>query len=68
MKLTIAGTIKEYAEGLTVSELITAEKVQTPMYVTVSVNDDFVESGMLNTTELHDGDTVEFLYFMGGGR
>lgn len=68
MKLTVAGNVKEYEEGLTVGELIEAEDVKTPMYVTVSVNDGFVESGDFASTVLRENDTVEFLYFMGGGR
>ncbi|MDR3209854.1 MAG: sulfur carrier protein ThiS [Oscillospiraceae bacterium] len=68
MTITVSGTKKEYAEGLTVSRLLAAEKVETPEYVTVSVNDEFVASGDFETAALRDGDTVEFLYFMGGGR
>ena len=68
MKITVAGTSKEVTEGLTVAQLIIDEQVETPDYVTVSVNDEFVESGAFKTTRLHDGDSVEFLYFMGGGR
>jgi sulfur carrier protein len=68
MKLTVAGNAKEYAEGLTVAKLIELEKVETPMYVTVSVNDEFVQSGAFEETALRDGDSVEFLYFMGGGQ
>lgn len=68
MKITVAGISKEVAEGLTVAQLIIDEQVETPDYVTVSVNDEFVESGAFKTTRLHDGDSVEFLYFMGGGR
>ena len=30
--------------------------------------DEFVESGSFKNTVLKDGDTVEFLYFMGGGQ
>ena len=45
-----------------------AENVETPQYVTVSVNEEFVESGAFDTTVLKDGDVIEFLYFMGGGR
>lgn len=67
MKLTIAGNKKEYAEGITVAQLIELEKVETPEYVTVSVNDDFIPSGTFAETKLQDGDSVEFLYFMGGG-
>ena len=42
-------------------------KGQNPDYVTVTVNDDFVDSDAFDKTELKDGDAVEFLYFMGGG-
>ena len=68
MKLTVAGKTKEYDEGLTVAQLVELENVEMPQYVSVSVNDDFVRIEAFGTTVLQDGDTVEFLYFMGGGR
>lgn len=68
MNITVAGEKKEVKEGLTVAELIVAENVETPQYVTVSVNEEFVEPGAFDTTVLKDGDVIEFLYFMGGGR
>lgn len=67
MKLNIAGNIREYPEGTTVAQLLEAEKVEMPLYVTVTINDDFVENTERETRQLHDGDNVEFLYFMGGG-
>lgn len=67
MIITVAGNKKEYQEGLTVAQLIEAEKVDNPLYVTVSLNDEFVKSGTFEETVLKDGDSVEFLYFMGGG-
>jgi len=67
MKLSVAGNKKEYADGLTVARLIELEKVESPEYVSVSVNDEFIASGAFAETALHDGDSVEFLYFMGGG-
>ena len=67
MFITVAGNQKEYKEGLTVAELIEAEKVDNPLYVTVSVNEEFIENGAFNKAVLKDGDNVEFLYFMGGG-
>ena len=42
--------------------------METPEYVTVSVNEEFVDQGAFDSTLLKDGDEVEFLYFMGGGR
>ncbi|MCH5297452.1 MAG: sulfur carrier protein ThiS [Ruminococcus sp.] len=68
MFITVAGVKKEVKEGLTVAQLIIDENVETPQYVTVTINDDFVESGTFESTVLKDGDTVEFLYFMGGGQ
>lgn len=67
MKLNVAGKVKEYEDGLTVAQLIEVEKVETPEYVTVSVNDEFVKRGTFEETRVKDGDSVEFLYFMGGG-
>ena len=68
MFITVAGNEKEVKDGLTVAELIEQEKVETPQYVTVSVNDEFVENDNFAKTALKDGDNVEFLYFMGGGQ
>ena len=68
MTITVAGNKKEVAEGLTVAQLIIDEDVETPEYVTVSVNDEFVESTDFATTALKENDVVEFLYFMGGGQ
>lgn len=68
MKLTVAGVQKEYAGGLTVAQLIEWEQVETPEYVTVSVNDEFIQRDTFSETVLQDGDIVEFLYFMGGGQ
>ena len=48
-------------------ELIEKEDVETPQYVTVTINDEFIESGAFESIEVKDGDEVEFLYFMGGG-
>jgi sulfur carrier protein len=67
MKITVAGQQKEYEEGLTVEQLIAAENVEMPLYVTVTINDDFVATADRETRTLKDGDSVEFLYFMGGG-
>ena len=67
MKVTVAGEKKEIEQGTTIAKLIVDEKVENPEYVTVTVNDEFVESDDFETTQLNENDTVEFLYFMGGG-
>ncbi|MBP5554959.1 MAG: sulfur carrier protein ThiS [Lachnospiraceae bacterium] len=67
MKITVAGEKKEYADNLTIAALIEAEDVETPQYVTVSVNEEFIDSDKFDSFTLKEGDEVEFLYFMGGG-
>lgn len=67
MQITVAGEKKEVKDGLTLPELIEQKNVETPEYVTVSINDEFIETEAKTTTVLKDGDNVEFLYFMGGG-
>ena len=44
MKITVAGVNKEVTDNLTVAQLVIDEKVETPEYVTVTINDEFVES------------------------
>ena len=68
MKITVSGEKKEVADGLTVSALIEQEQVETPQYVTVSVNEEFIDNESFDSQVLQEGDEVEFLYFMGGGR
>ena len=63
----LAGEKKEYEDGITVAKLIELENVETPQYVTVTLNDEFLQSGTFEQTVLKDSDSVEFLYFMGGG-
>lgn len=55
-------------KAITLTELLTEQKVVTPEYVTVQLNDQFVERGDFDKITVQDGDVVDFLYFMGGGR
>ncbi len=68
MKITVGGEKKEVVDGLTVAELIELEQVETPEYVTVSINEEFIDSSTFENHVLQDGDEIEFLYFMGGGQ
>lgn len=52
---------------LSVAELIVANKVIQPDMVSVQLNEEFVDKADYPTTQLKDGDRVDFLYFMGGG-
>ena len=67
MTITVSGNKKEVKDGLTLPDLIEQEKVESPQYVTVSVNEEFIQKEDEEKLVLKDGDSVEFLYFMGGG-
>ena len=68
MHIIVSGIKKEVSAGTTLIALIKQEQIESPDYVTVSVNGGFVDRQDFEATVLHDGDEVEFLYFMGGGR
>ena len=44
MYITVVGNRKEVKEGLTLLELMELENVEMPDYVTVSVNDEFIDA------------------------
>ncbi len=67
MTITIAGNKKEYEEGIKLTELIEKEQIENAEYVTVTINDEFVNREDFPTTVIKENDEIEFLYFMGGG-
>lgn len=67
MTVTVGGNKKEFEDGLTLTKLIELENVETPQYVTVSINEEFIQKDAEDSTVIKDGDVIEFLYFMGGG-
>ena len=66
MQVKINGKPEEISGG-TVLDLLQAKKIE-PQMVAVEVNDTMLERNLLATTPLNDGDRVEFLFYMGGGR
>jgi sulfur carrier protein len=66
MQVTINGKTEEITEG-TVLDLLQAKKIE-PHMVAVEVNDAVLDRNHLATTSLNNGDRVEFLFYMGGGR
>ncbi|MBE6074087.1 sulfur carrier protein ThiS [Selenomonas caprae] len=67
MKLTVNGEALEIEKSINVRELLVVAKADQPEYVTVQLNGEFVDHSGFDNTFVGDGDTVEFLYFMGGG-
>lgn len=70
MNLTVNGKPATIAEEtpVSISYLLEALKVEQREYVTVELNGDIMDRGEFEATTVKDGDNVEFLYFMGGGR
>ena len=67
MKLTVNGEPLEIEHPINLEELLVVAKAEQPEYVTVELNGEFVNHAGFASTRVQDGDTVEFLYFMGGG-
>ena len=66
-KIIVNGEDQEVKLPVTVSELIKLNDVLQPEMVSVQVNEEFVEREDYDTTQLNEGDSIDFLYFMGGG-
>lgn len=67
MTIFVNGKSVTLEQEISVEELLVAQKVKMPEYVTVQINDGFVAKEEFGTQTVKDGDVVEFLYFMGGG-
>ena len=68
MKIKINGEQKEFAASMSVLNLLKANKVEQPEMVSVQLNGEFVERENFESTKVKEGDEVDFLYFMGGGK
>ena len=66
-KITVNGELQEVNLPLSLTELIKQNNVEQPEMVSVQVNDDFVDRTEWDDIQIKEGDSVDFLYFMGGG-
>ena len=57
----------EDIQGSVVMDLLKAKNID-PHMVAVELNDAMVDRDHLGTTALKEGDRLEFLFYMGGGR
>lgn len=67
MVIKVNGKEVNLEKEVTIKELLVVQQVQMPEYVTVQVNEELVDQGRFNEVMVKDQDTIEFLYFMGGG-
>ncbi len=68
MRITINDSVTEVPDVLTIAELLAHQKVKMPDMVSVQLNGTIVKREDFATTLVHENDTVDFLYFMGGGK
>jgi len=68
MKLVVNGNDVDVSDGINVSQLLVERKVKMPDMVSVELNETVLQRSEFETTRLRDGDRIELLYFMGGGR
>jgi len=68
MKLIVNGEQSNSDESLTVSRLLVEQKVKMPEMLLVELNGQILRRPEFESRALKDGDKVELLYFMGGGR
>jgi sulfur carrier protein len=66
MQVKINGKTENIPGG-TVLDLLKAKNIE-PQMVAIEVNDAMLERSHLATTTLKEGDQIEFLFYMGGGR
>jgi sulfur carrier protein len=66
-RFKVNGKEQELNDTLSVSDLIKLNKVSQPDMVSIQLNGNFVVREKYTTTQLKEGDEIDFLYFMGGG-
>ncbi len=68
MQIMVNGESREFPAGeVNISMVLAQQNVESPDMVAVQVNGVFVDKGEFDAKRLENGDSVEFLYFMGGG-
>ena len=68
MNVSVNGEQAELTDAMTVSELLTQQNVKMPEMVSVELNGKILKRSEFDACTLADGDSIEFLYFMGGGQ
>jgi len=67
VSVTINGAVESLGEGSTVLDVLSAKKAR-PEMMAVEVNGELLRKDDYGVTALKDGDSMEFLPYMAGGR
>lgn len=65
--IQVNGNEQEIETPILLVDLIQQNDVAQPDMVSVQINGEFVDRNDFASTQVSDGDEVDFLYFMGGG-
>jgi len=66
MHIVVNDERRSLADGATITDLVTSLGLG-PRRIAVEVNRTIVPRAAYGVTQLHDGDTVEIIHFVGGG-
>jgi sulfur carrier protein len=66
-KIIVNGKEQELGRPISLIDLIKENNVEQPDMVSVQLNGKFVIRDDYATTQVKEGDEIDFLYFMGGG-
>lgn len=66
-KISVNGKQQELETPISITELIKLNNVLQASMVTIQLNRQFVNRDDFDSTQISDGDELDFLYFMGGG-
>lgn len=66
-KIQVNGQEQQVEAPISLLDLIRKNKVEQPDMVSVQLNGEFLLREKYGSTEIVEGDEVDFLYFMGGG-
>jgi sulfur carrier protein len=66
-KIRVNGKEQEIEVPVSLIDLIKKNNVEQPEMVSVQLNGEFVLRENYGSVKVHEGDEIDFLYFMGGG-
>lgn len=67
MKIQVNSKIQKHEDEISLAGLLVKNKVEMPEMVSVQINGEFIKRENFKTTIIKEDDTIDFLYFMGGG-
>jgi len=69
MKIIVNGEDQDIdRDAVSVNEILKVCEVSQPDMVSVQLNGEFVNKDAYESTNISEGDEIDFLYFMGGGQ